>query len=227
MHPRGPGFSGLEYFYAQRHLTYLAGVGQEDFMSEEVVAALVGAGVGGVIAALVAVLLHVLQRKDADEDWRKSNQRDIDWKVEEFVIDVHDFYRDPQIEWKKESTDMFGKLAIHTFNSYDQDRGSLLYTRAEAYQDRVTDPILMDCLRVIRLELRKANHDMRFVDGKEAPIHDSCKRFYRRIAEMYGDPSKVSTPEQDDEESKAQMEEKASIVAVEHPEESPGTPEAE
>lgn len=187
-------------------------------MSQEVAAALVGAGVGGVIAALVAVVLHVLQRKDADEDWRKSNQRDIDWKVEDFVIEVHDFYRNPMIEKLVPIASMTSQPIEARTLIYDKDRGSLLYTRAEAYQDRVTDPILKDCLRVIRLELRKANHDMRFIDGKEAPIHDSCKRFYRRIAEMYGDPSKVSTPAQDDAETRALIEQRSHAVSAESPE---------
>lgn len=181
-------------------------------MSQEVAAALIGAGVGGILTAAVTVMLHLLQRKDGEEDWRRTNQRDIDWKVEEFVIDVHDFYRNPTIEKRLQTTDFQHQSLGSYLPAYDSDRGRLLHTRAEAYQDRVTDPVLKECLRIIRLELRKANQDLRIVDGMEAPIHDNCKRFYRRIAELYGDPSKVSTQEQDDAETMALIEERVGVA---------------
>lgn len=159
-------------------------------MSQEVAAALVGAGVGGVIAALVAVVLHVLQRKDADEDWRKSNQRDIDWKVEDFVIEVHAFARNPQTQYKREYYDGFGNHQISDYPVYDYDRGNRLCTQAEAFHDRVADPVLKECIGKLKEALQQANYDRRFVEGKEATVHSYSQKFYKRIAELYGDPTK-------------------------------------
>lgn len=159
-------------------------------MSQEVVAALIGAGVGGLIAAAVAVALHILQRKGADEDWRRDNQRDIDWKVEDFVVEVHAFARSPFIERNMDFTDVYGKRSISPQTVYDFDMGNKLYAQAEAFQDRVTDATLKECIGKLKEALRQANYDGRFVDGKEAIAHTYSQKFYQRIAELYGDSSK-------------------------------------
>lgn len=165
-------------------------------MSQEVVAALVGAGVGGAIAAVVAWLIHVLQRRGAEKDWRRDNQRDIDWKVEDFVIEVHAFARNPRVNYKREYYDGFGNHQISEGAVYDYDKGNKLYTQAEAFQDRVIDPVLKDCIGKLKQELGQANYDGRFVEGKEATAHVYSQKFYQRIAELYGGSIASNSEEQ-------------------------------
>lgn len=159
-------------------------------MTSEVIAALAGTGVGGVIAWV----LQWLQNREAEKNWHRNNQRDIDWRAEDFVIEAHAFSRKSDIMVEEEQANVFDSLEVVTRSTFDYDRANLLATKAEAYEGRMSDPDLRWYMKQIKEDLQRANYNGRFFDGKEATTHRNSRAFYRRIAELYGDKPKTPMP---------------------------------
>lgn len=151
----------------------------------------IGTVLGFVLSGALSLWLHHRQRKDADQDWHRNNQRDIDWKAQDFVIEVQAFSNNPTIEVIDHWNDPMLRKPTTTSNRrrFNQAKCIELVARANAFEARVADPELKHHIQELNTELLVASHRRSVDDQRRNSVHAHCQKFYYRIAKLYGGPT--------------------------------------
>lgn len=146
--------------------------------------------IGALLGAGITFWSQRLQREDAERDWHRNNQRDIDWKAQDFVIEVQAFAFNSMLM----RPSPFADSKTNFEYVFDYPKSTVLNARANAFEARVKDPELKSHIQGLNTELLLANKHGSVGKDNKGTMHYHCQKFYYRVAELYGEPRKQEQP---------------------------------
>lgn len=156
-------------------------------MPIEVWSVVLGTILGFALSGVLSVWQRNLQRKDAEQDWHRNNQRDIDWKAQDFVIEVQAFANDCMVMESFQFFDSTRRLSV-----FNQTKAIELIARANAFEARVADSELKTRIQSLNTELLVASNKSGFGNDNRATVHAHCQKFYFRISKLYANTDQVA-----------------------------------